>query len=146
MALRERVASRAMRTGDLIDRAERTLIESPSVDHWQKGRERIEAEELLEFALGDLPDEDADVPAPAAAPPWPRRRHHVPPAVSGAPRDPGAAGGDQPVRAAPRAHRPQPYRNVADRTGHLRGRGLASPRRMDAARGQPGPVADDRLD
>src|SRR5438552_17968984 len=55
-----------MRAGDLIDRAERTLIESPSVDHWQKGRERIEAEELLEFVLGDLPDEDDDVPAAAA--------------------------------------------------------------------------------
>ena len=55
-----------MRTGDLLDAAERTLIESPSVDHWQKGRERIEAEELLEYVLGELPDDDDDVPAAPA--------------------------------------------------------------------------------
>ena len=54
-----------MRAWELLDRAEKTLIDSPSVDHWQKGRERIEAEELLEFVLGDLPDEDDDVPASA---------------------------------------------------------------------------------
>jgi release factor glutamine methyltransferase len=40
-------------------------VDSPSVDHWQKGRERIEAEELLEYVLGELPDDDDDVPAPA---------------------------------------------------------------------------------
>jgi release factor glutamine methyltransferase len=55
-----------MRAGDLIDRAERTLIESPAVDHWQRGRERIEAEELLDFVLGHVPDDDADVPPSAA--------------------------------------------------------------------------------
>src|SRR5439155_9723704 len=60
------VASRAMRAGDLIDRAEDTLIASPSVDHWQKGRERIEAEELLAFVLDGDPDPDDDVPASAA--------------------------------------------------------------------------------
>ena len=54
-----------MRVGDLIERGERTLIESPSVDHWQKGRERMEAEELLEFVLGDLPDDDENVPPSA---------------------------------------------------------------------------------
>jgi release factor glutamine methyltransferase len=50
---------------DLLDDAEDVLIASPSVDHWQRGRERLEAEELLEFVLGQLPDDD-DVPAPAA--------------------------------------------------------------------------------
>src|SRR5438093_7074150 len=55
-----------MRARDLIDRAERTLLDSPSVDHWQKGRERMEAEELLEFVVGELPDPDDDVAAAAA--------------------------------------------------------------------------------
>ena len=53
-----------MRARDLVDRAEKTLLDSPSVDHWQKGRERIESEELLEFVLGEEPDPDDDVPAP----------------------------------------------------------------------------------
>ena len=55
-----------MRAGDLIDRAERTLVESPAVDHWQKGRERIEAEELLDFVLGGVPNDDDEVTSPAA--------------------------------------------------------------------------------
>jgi len=50
---------------DLLDRAEKTLVDSPSVDHWQAGRERIEAEELLEFVMGKLPADDDVVPAPA---------------------------------------------------------------------------------
>jgi release factor glutamine methyltransferase len=48
---------------ELIEWAERTLKESPAIDHWQRGRERIEAEELLEFLLGDLPDPDDEIPA-----------------------------------------------------------------------------------
>ena len=55
-----------MRAGDLIDAAERQLIESKYVDHWQKGRERIEAEELLDFVLGDVPEDDDEIPAAAA--------------------------------------------------------------------------------
>ena len=55
-----------MRAGDLIDAAERQLIESKYVDHWQKGRERIEAEELLDFVLGHVPEDDDQVPAAAA--------------------------------------------------------------------------------
>src|SRR5436190_11423014 len=63
----KRVASRAsMRAGDLIDAAEKTLVESKYVDHWQKGRERIEAEELLDFVLDRVPDDDDEIPAPAA--------------------------------------------------------------------------------
>ena len=42
----------------VIDRAVQTLKASPSIDHWQKGRERIEAEDLLMHALGR--DEDPD--------------------------------------------------------------------------------------
>jgi release factor glutamine methyltransferase len=48
---------------DLLDHAEQQLVDSPSVDHWQAGRERIEAEELLEFTLGEFPDLDDDVPS-----------------------------------------------------------------------------------
>ena len=42
----------------VVDRAVQTLKASPSIDHWQKGRERIEAEDLLMHALGR--DEDPD--------------------------------------------------------------------------------------
>lgn len=43
--------------------ATRTLKASPAIDHWQKGRERIEAEELLEHLMGEMPAPDDDVPA-----------------------------------------------------------------------------------
>src|SRR5438105_11001062 len=59
------VRFRFVRVRDLLEEAEQTLIESPSVDHWQKGRERIEAEELLDFVLGDTPDPDEEVSATA---------------------------------------------------------------------------------
>jgi release factor glutamine methyltransferase len=39
----------------VIDGAVETLKASPSIDHWQKGRERIEAEDLLGFVLGEEP-------------------------------------------------------------------------------------------
>jgi release factor glutamine methyltransferase len=43
---------------DLLDRAEKRLLDSPAIDHWQSGRERIEAEELLAHVLHD---EDFDL-------------------------------------------------------------------------------------
>jgi release factor glutamine methyltransferase len=43
---------RRVDAGKLTDRAVKTLKASPSIDHWQKGRERIEAEDLLMHALG----------------------------------------------------------------------------------------------
>jgi release factor glutamine methyltransferase len=45
-----------VRARRVIDGAVRTLKASPSIDHWQKGRERIEAEDLLGFVLGEDPD------------------------------------------------------------------------------------------
>ena len=42
--------------GKLLDQAIRTLKASPSIDHWQKHRERWEAEELLMHVLGGDPD------------------------------------------------------------------------------------------
>jgi len=39
----------------LLDDATRTLKTSPAIDHWQKGRERIEAEDLLGFVVGHDP-------------------------------------------------------------------------------------------
>jgi release factor glutamine methyltransferase len=39
-----------------IEQATKTLRDSPSIDHWQKGRERIEAEDLLGFVLGEEPE------------------------------------------------------------------------------------------
>ena len=38
---------------ELIDRAVERLEASPAIDHWQKERERIEAEELLSHLIGD---------------------------------------------------------------------------------------------
>ena len=48
----------------VIDQAVKTLKASPSIDHWQKGRERIEAEDLLTFALGrdEEPDPSEEIP------------------------------------------------------------------------------------
>jgi release factor glutamine methyltransferase len=42
----------AMTAQELIDRAVERLEASPAIDHWQKGRERIEAEELLSHLIG----------------------------------------------------------------------------------------------
>jgi release factor glutamine methyltransferase len=40
----------------VVNRAVSTLKASEAIDHWQKGRERIEAEDLLTHVLGDEPD------------------------------------------------------------------------------------------
>jgi release factor glutamine methyltransferase len=39
-----------------------TLKASDAIDHWQKDREKIEAEELLIFVMGDDPDPDDRIP------------------------------------------------------------------------------------
>ncbi len=41
-----------MKASELLERAVKILKASPAIDHWQKGRERIEAEDLLAFAMG----------------------------------------------------------------------------------------------
>ena len=43
---------RRVKVRTVLDEAVKTLKASPSIDHWQKGRERIEAEDLLMHALG----------------------------------------------------------------------------------------------
>ena len=53
---------RHVKTRKVVRRATQILRASPAIDHWQKGRERIEAEELLEHLMEELPDPDADVP------------------------------------------------------------------------------------
>ena len=45
-----------MKARALLDDATRTLKASPAIDHWQKGRERIEAEDLLGFVVGHDPE------------------------------------------------------------------------------------------
>jgi release factor glutamine methyltransferase len=51
---------------ELLERAVKTLKASPAIDHWQRDRELIEAEDLLGHALGvDELDPDIEVPAPA---------------------------------------------------------------------------------
>jgi release factor glutamine methyltransferase len=42
---------RRVKARKLLDRAVKTLKASASIDHWQKGRERIEAEDLLMHAM-----------------------------------------------------------------------------------------------
>ena len=53
-----------MKASDAIDRAIATLAASPAIDHWQKDREAIEAEDLLMHAMDvDEVDPDDDVSA-----------------------------------------------------------------------------------
>jgi release factor glutamine methyltransferase len=53
----------AVNAGELLERAVERLEASTAIDHWQKDRELIEAEDLLAHALDvDEFDEDDDVP------------------------------------------------------------------------------------
>jgi release factor glutamine methyltransferase len=57
-----------MKASRLLRPAVRTLKASPAIDHWQKDREEIEAEELLAHAMGvDEVDPDDEVPRKVAA-------------------------------------------------------------------------------
>jgi len=47
----------------VLDDAVKVLKASPAIDHWQRGRERIEAEDLLWHVLGEEPDPKDDVSA-----------------------------------------------------------------------------------
>jgi release factor glutamine methyltransferase len=49
-----------MKARKVLDEAIRELKASPSIDHWQKGRERIEAEDLLAFVCGGEEPEPSD--------------------------------------------------------------------------------------
>ncbi len=40
----------------VLTRAVKQLKASPAIDHWQKGRERIEAEDMLGYVLGEDPE------------------------------------------------------------------------------------------
>jgi len=52
-----------MKARKLLDNAIRTLKASEAIDHWQKGRERIEAEDLLAFVMGgEEPDPRDRIP------------------------------------------------------------------------------------
>ena len=56
---------RRVNAGKLTDRAVKTMKASTSLDHSQRGRERIEAEDLMMFALGveEDPDPSEEIPA-----------------------------------------------------------------------------------
>jgi release factor glutamine methyltransferase len=55
-----------MRASEALERSVATLKASTAIDHWQRGRERIEAEDLLQHALGvDEYRPDLEVPAGA---------------------------------------------------------------------------------
>ena len=45
-----------MKARTVLDDAVKVLKASPAIDHWQRGRERIEAEDLLWHVLGEEPD------------------------------------------------------------------------------------------
>ncbi len=57
----------AVKARTLLDEAIQTLKASPAIDHWQKGRERIEATELLTHVLGDEPEPGDRISARDAA-------------------------------------------------------------------------------
>jgi len=69
LATSNRYDAAGMKARKLLDDAIRVLKASDAIDHWQRNRERIEAEDLLAFAIGgkggDEPDPDDDI-APAA--------------------------------------------------------------------------------
>ena len=50
-----------MKARTVLDDAVKVLKASPAIDHWQRGRERIEAEDLLWHVLGEEPDPRDDV-------------------------------------------------------------------------------------
>jgi release factor glutamine methyltransferase len=56
-----------MKARELLDDAVKTLKAAPAIDHWQKDRERIEAELLLEHVVGEEPDPDDPVLASRVA-------------------------------------------------------------------------------
>jgi release factor glutamine methyltransferase len=51
----------ALKARKVLDEAVKVLKASPAIDHWQRGRERIEAEDLLWHVLEEEPDPDGDV-------------------------------------------------------------------------------------
>jgi release factor glutamine methyltransferase len=53
---------RPVKAKKVVREATQMLKASPAIDHWQKGRERIEAEELLEHLMGEMREPDDDVP------------------------------------------------------------------------------------
>ncbi|HEY7401680.1 MAG TPA: HemK/PrmC family methyltransferase [Actinomycetota bacterium] len=55
-----------MRASELIQRAVEVLESSDAIDHWQKDRDLIEAEDLLMYVMGgEEPDPDDEIPARA---------------------------------------------------------------------------------
>src|SRR4029079_8327819 len=50
-----------MKARTLIPNRTARLKDSPAIDHWQKGREKIEAEILLIDLLGEEPDPDDEI-------------------------------------------------------------------------------------
>lgn len=60
---RDPVRCLAMEARGVLARAVKQLKASPAIDHWQKGRERIEAEDLLGHVLGVDPEPGDDISA-----------------------------------------------------------------------------------
>lgn len=52
-----------MKARKVLDDAVKVLKASPAIDHWQRGRERIEAEDLLWHVVGEEPDPKDEVSA-----------------------------------------------------------------------------------
>jgi len=55
-----------MKAGNLVQAAVARLLDSPAIDHWQEGREEIEANELLNHVLGRTFKRTTKVPSEAA--------------------------------------------------------------------------------
>ena len=52
-----------MKARKVLDDAVKVLKASPAIDHWQRGRERIEAEDLLWHVVGEEPGPTDEVSA-----------------------------------------------------------------------------------
>ena len=55
---RHSIGCPALKARKVLDDAVKDLKASPAIDHWQRGRERIEAEDLIWHVLGDEQDPD----------------------------------------------------------------------------------------
>lgn len=56
-----------MKAAKLVAQAVARLLESDAIDHWQEGREEIEANELLTYVLGETPRKKREISTKATA-------------------------------------------------------------------------------
>ena len=58
---RDSIGCPALKARQVLDDAVKVLKASTAIDHWQRGRERLEAEDLLWHVVGREPDPSDDI-------------------------------------------------------------------------------------